>query len=214
MDFLTICRRVNDAVGFQGTVTSVSATGYQATLTQAVKDAYEDIQRYRPDWEFMKRDKTVSVGSSANEYTLATLWGSDTPDLATWKYINYDYKLLRQITYDSYVFQDLTSYTAGKPNYYAIEPYTQSLLITPVDTTYSLDIHYIRDIHLLSENSDTPILPTKFHMAIVYGAIMKLSTFIGNQTLYDTHSANHAMILGQLMRDENPAKTVRKRPVA
>lgn len=214
MNFLTISRRVNDIVGFQGTVSSTSATGYQATLNQAVKDAYEDIQRYRSDWDFRKRHKTINVASTANSYTLASLWGTATPDLATWEYINYDYKRLPQHTYDSYIIQDLSTYTAQEPTGFAIEPYTNSLLIYPVDGVYSMDAHYIRKIHELSGNSSVPILPERHHMLIVYGAVMKLSTFVGNQTLYDTYSLAYSQEMGQLLREENPVKRVRKRPVA
>jgi len=214
MNFLEISRRTSDIVGFQGTVSSVSATGYQATLNQAVSDAYEDIQRYRSDWDFRKRHKSINVSSSANSYTLADLWGLDTPDLATWEYINYDYRRMGRLTYDSYIITDYSAYTAQKPTLFSIEPYTNSLLIAPVDQVYTLDAHYILKLDELSGNTAIPILPERHHMLIVYGAVMKLSTFVGNATLYDTYSLMYTQELGQLMREENPAKKVRKRPVA
>lgn len=215
MNFLTIARRVSDIVGFQGTVSSTSATGYQATLIQAVKDTYEDIQRYRSDWDFRKRHKTLSINSTTESYTLATLWGlGNTVDLDTWQYINYNYSRLPQYTYDSYIIKDLSTYNSQEPVGYAIEPYTQSLLTFPVDQTYTLDGHYIRTIHELSGNSDIPIIPERHHMLIVYGAVMKLSTFVGNDTLFDTYNVSYSQEMGQLLREENPAKSVRKRPIA
>jgi hypothetical protein len=214
MDYLTICQRVNDAVGFQSSITSVDAVGYQATLTQAVKDAYDDVQRYRTDWEFSKRHRSVNVSELSSSYTLTELWSGDTVDLSQWQYINYDYKRIPQMDYDSFVLQDFTTYGASEPRFFAIEPWTKSLLIAPVDQVYTLDVHYLVTLHKLVLNTDVPNVPERHHQLIVYKAIMKLATFVGNITLYDTYALQTAIELGQLMREENPAKAVTKRPIA
>lgn len=214
MNYLEICRRTNDIVGFQSDVASVDTTGYQATLTAAVKDAYEDIQRYRPDWNFMKAKRSINVSNLATEYSLETLWAGDTVDLAEWQYINYDYRRLGFIHYDTFVLTDFSGYNNKEPRGWSVVPATKDLLITPVDQVYTLEAHYIRTLHELSGNNSVPILPKRFHQLIVYSAIMKLSTFVGNLTLYDTYSMKTSMLMGQLMREENPAKVVRKRPLA
>ncbi len=77
-----------------------------------------------------------------------------------------------------------------------------------------MEIHYIRSLDELVANGTIPVLPLRHHQLIIYGAITKLSTFIGNGTLFDTYSMKYAEGMGQLMREENPVKTIRKRPIA
>lgn len=213
MNYLDLCKRVNDLVGFQGVVTSTDTTGYQKVLTGSVRDAWEDIQRYRQEWDFMRGHRQVNVGPTANYYTLDTLWGVDSEDLSQWLHVNYDKDRLIQLSYDTYESMDFGE-ESYKPQYYAIDPVTKGLHISPVDAVYTLDVYYIRELQTLVNNSDIPVLPERFHMAIVYGAVVKLSTFVGNATLYDMYSLKYGEIMGQLMREENPPKFIRKRPVA
>ena len=214
MNFLQICQRVNDVVGFQGQITDVTASGYQAVLTTAVQDSYQDIQRYRPDWEFKKARRSINVSDLQTTYTLQDLWGTDTPDLALYEYINYDFRRMEFIPYEEFVLIDFGDYTPSKPRTYTIEPASKSLIIEPVDQVYTLDLHYIRELDVLTANTSVPVIPERHHQLIVYMAIMKLSTYVGNATLYDTYSVMTATGLGQLMREENPAKVIRKRPIA
>jgi len=214
MNYLEIARRTNDTTGFQGVVNSIDSTGYQSTLMSAIKDAYEDIQRYRPDWDWMKTYRQVNVSDLKQSYTLEELFAGDTVNLAEWLYLNYDYRRMRNIHYDDYMLTDFSGSTAGEPKLFAIDPATKGLLISPVDGPYTLDLHYVRTLDKLVKNTSVPILPARHHQLIVYGAIVKLSTFIGNGTLYDTYSMKYAEGMGQLMREENPAKVIRKRPIA
>jgi len=212
MNYLEICRRTNAIVGFQGTISSVAASGYQETLTTAVRDAFEDIQRYRKDWDWMKATRTINVSSVKEEYTLEELWSGDTVDLSEYRYINYDYDRLQEIAYDQYVGMDFRS--PGLPRLYSTIPWSKNLLISPLDTVYTLNLHYIKTLQELRSNIDVPRLPVRHHQLIVYMAVMKLSTFIGNATLYDTYSDATATAMGQLLREENPYREVRKRPIA
>lgn len=218
MQFLTICQRVHDLVGYQGQFTSVQATGYQATLVQAVKDAYEDVQRYRVDWNYLKSRRDINVSDAAMEYTIAELWGTDTPDFSSYRYINYDNGRrkvrLMEVTYDAYVLMDFSNWNNKEPRVWSYKPWDKSLLISPVDKVYTLDLHYLKKLHQMTSNTDVPIIPDRHHQILVYGAVMKLATFTGDSTLFDTYSVKYAEELGQLMREENPAKRVSKRPIA
>lgn len=214
MTFLEIVRRVNAITGFQGEIKSVDATGYQEVLITAVKDAYEDIQRYRSDWEFMKTSRQISVSDAKEEYTLTELWAGDTVDLANYRFIVYDYKPLTFIPYEDFVLIDYSQYTGGKPNEFTVDPDSKNLIISPVDTNYTMTLHYTRTLDVLSSNTQVPLIPINFHQLIVYMAVMTVSTYLGNPTLYDTYSVKTSITLGQLLRDSNPAKVIRKRPIA
>lgn len=219
MNYLSICQRVHEIAGFQGQFTSVQVTGYQAVVTQSVKDSYEDVQRYRPEWDYMKTHRDINVSDASVSYTLEDLWASETPDLAEYRYINWydpgpgDRKFrLIEVPYDAFILLKFPE--PHDPRLYAVQPWDRTLLISPVDGVYTLDLHYTRTLHELVNNTDEPLVPLRHRQVIVYGALMKLSTFIGNPTLYDTYSVKYAEELGQLLREENPVLTVRKRPVA
>ena len=220
MNYLSICQRVHEIAGFQGQFNTVDTTGYQAVITQAVQDAYEDIQRYRPEWQFTKLRRDVNVSDAATEYPLDELWGTtETSDLASYRYINWydsaksrNHRLI-EINYDTWQFQK-TDRNPGEPRAWAMRPWDKALLITPVDKVYTLTIHYVRDLDELTQNTSVPLIPQRHHQLIVYGALLKVSTFIGNPTLFDTYSLKYAEEMGQLMREENPARVVTKRPIA
>ena len=214
MNFLTICKRVNDIAGFQGVVTSVTPTGYQAVLVQAVKDAYEDIQRFRTEWDFMHKKKSVNVSNATNYYSLADLWGAETPDLAVWRHVNYDYERLTEYSYEAYELVDQEDYEGGEPRFYSIDPATNGLYVSKLDQLYTLEIYYTSTFDELTTATQIPAIPERFHQAIVYGAVMKLATYVGNPTLFDTYARQYAEAMGQLMREQNPPKFVRKMPVA
>ena len=220
MTYLQICQRVHEIAGFQGQFTSVQATGYQAILTQAVRDAYEDVQRYRSDWHWMHVNKDINVDNLKDRYEISDLFGAGDIPFADYLYINW-YKpsttrrvRLKEVPYDAFLFISFTDEQTKEPRLWTQEPTGKALVISPVDQVYTLDLHYIRALDDLTSNTQEPIVPARFHQILVYGALMKLSTYIGNPTLYDEYSVKYAEILGQLMREENPAKTVRKRPVA
>lgn len=192
----------------------MDASGYQAVITQAVTDTYEDIQRYRDDWDFLQAQKTIAVGPSQDIYPLATLWGTETPDLARWKHINYDYRRLQEMEWNTYELYDFSNWTGQKPIYWAWRPYDYALCISPVGTNYSLEMYYYKELDILTLNTSVPIIPTRHHQLLVYGALMKVASYLGNMTLFDTYSIKYAEELGQLMREANPPKRIYKRPIA
>lgn len=219
MQYLTICQRVHDLIGYQGQFTSVQATGYQATITRAVQDAYEDIQRYRVDWQWLKNVRNINVSDASDEYTIDELWGAGNlpHDFSSYRYINWTKdnrtRRLIEVPYDAYMLMDFENFGSYEPRLWSYKPWDKSLLISPVDKVYTLELHYLKTLDRLTNNTDVPLIPERHQQAIIYGAVMKLSTFTGDPTLFDTYSVKYAEELGQLMREENPRKVVTKRPI-
>jgi hypothetical protein len=83
MNFLEICKKVNQVGEFQGDVSSVMATGYQAELVEAVRQSFIDIQLERTNWNFLRRDVTFSITPSTTTYLPTTLLSGDF--LSAWK---------------------------------------------------------------------------------------------------------------------------------
>jgi hypothetical protein len=60
----------------------------------------------------------------------------------------------------------------GYPNVITVSP-TNSLLVSliPDDTSYTISGTYYKGVQTLSSDTDTPEMPDRFHMAIVYLAM-------------------------------------------
>lgn len=210
MNYLQLCQRVHDIAGFQGQFASVDSLGYQAVVARAVEDAYEDIQRYRDDWDFLQAQKDITIGPSQQIYTLSQLGASD---LSIWKYINFNYRRMQEMTHELWSLQDYSNWSGQEPLYWAWRPSDRALCISPVAENSVCTMYYIRTLHALTLNTSVPIIPERHQQLIVYGALMKMSTYLGNMTLFDTYSIKYAEGLGQLMREANPPKSITKRPI-
>lgn len=213
MNFLELCQKVNQFGFFQGSITSVNATGFQETLVDAVRKTWVEIQNERNDWKFLRRNVDISVDTSTTIYTPTTIFG-DTETLGTWdiETILYDYTPLTYVPYDEYIQIDLTK-SSGEPSYFSIRPEDDALLFNTLDNSYTVTAYYNKAPQYLSANTEEPSLPYKHHWVIVYGALVELAVSINNPELYQRHSMLYSKAMGQLMRDQNKAKSIKQRPL-
>lgn len=212
MNYLQLCQHVNLYGGFQGAVSSVNASGYQALLVDAVKKAWVEIQKERPDWDFMYADVSFSLASGTTSYSPTVIFGTSTPEVGTWDRVVYDHSVLRFIPYKEFVLLEDSS--PGKPSFYTIHPATQALVFNSLDGSYSVTAYYTKTPQLLVNNTDTPILPQKHHHIIVYKAVLELAAYVSSAEIYQQNRLNYDRAIGQLYRDHVPAKVMRVRPIA
>lgn len=209
MNFLEIVRKANTFSGLQGDIDSIPfATGLQKTLVEFVNAAYLDIQLLRDNWKWMQK------------YTSTFLWGyASTSQVNTGvnKYYNLYNSEGNELTYIPYLdwlttrSTDLTR--TAIPAYYTIIPETNGLIISPVLDTVTISYVAVIDPEVLTENTQTPKMPERYHFAIVYRAAMDMGYFLGNQEIGNGNAARYDMILSQLMRNQNTPISVRQRPL-
>jgi len=212
MNYLQLCQHVNLYGGFQGTISSVNASGYQALLVDAVRKAWVEIQKERSDWDFMYANVSIPLVLGTATYTPTVIFGTETPEVGTWDRVVYDNKVLRFVPYKDFVLLDASA--ASKPSFYTIEPATQALVFNSVDGSYSVTAYYTKTPQYLINNTDTPILPQKHHHIIVYKAVLELAAYVSSTEIYQQNSLNYDKAMGQLYRDHNPAKAMKVRPLA
>lgn len=213
MNYLKLCQQANLYGGFQGTISSVNASGYQALLVDAVQKAWVDIQNERNNWDFMYTGVDIPITSVTNEYTPADIFGS-TVTLGRWDHrrIIYNYRPLRYIPYADFILiEDVTS---GEPQYFTERPSDQALLFNTVDANYTITAQYTKTPQILINNTDTPSFPVKHHNIIVYAAVLDLAAYVSSTEIYQKNQINYSKAMGQLMRDHVPAKTIKQRPLA
>jgi hypothetical protein len=200
--------------GYQGTLSTVTATGYQATLVNIVANAWVDIQNLRSEWDFLKDNVTLATTIGKSEYTISDIFTTLESNVGKYRGIlGPDQERLRHITHDRYVLDDISNEDSGTIVKYAVHPTTQSLWFNPPDTSTNLDIHYWKKPQVLSVNTDVPLCPTEFHYAIVYQALVDLGIFMGNSDLYTGYGVKASSLVGDLLRHQNPSKSIKTRPL-
>lgn len=215
--FLELCQKVHRLAGYQGTLSSVVATGYQATLVDHVANAWVDIQSLRDDWVFLKRNITLTTVIGQTEYTITDLLANPVSSIGKYRgIIDSNNSVLLNVTYDDYLLDDVANDDAGEPSKYAIHPTTQSVWINPPDAVYNLDVHYYRKPFVMSKNTDVPLVQsnnteavTLVEYAIVYQAVVDFGIFMDRGGLYHGYNAKANAAIGSLMREQCPAKRIR-----
>lgn len=209
--------------GMQGTgpTSVVGATGAEEVLVRFVRQAYVDIQNRREEWDFLLKDKVLTLQPSKGTYSLLDIFATATPEFKKYKrdsfiltdgggrkeYLNY-------IERDSLEAQFLNNEVPGIPRYYTVNPTDKSLIFksTP-NSVYTLNFRYYRSPEVLLTDSQVPSLPISFHNLIVYTAAAKMAVYLGSPEIYQEYSRKAEEMMGQLMRLEVPKKRMRPRPM-
>jgi hypothetical protein len=220
MTFLEICQEANYLCGMQGVVSSVTVTsGYQEILVKFVIDAYNDLQVYRKDWPWMRSSVTFNTVQSTTEYSLQTIVGIGNPiNIKRWVpggiyYLdtnnNNDRVRLYSVSYNRYLTKNMDDDDENKPYAYAEDPIDNHLYLNPPDGVYTIEAHFYTVPTILAANSDVPLCPPSFHRLIAYMGARRMAGFMGNANLYNELTTQADVMLGNLLRAENPAKRVR-----
>lgn len=209
MNFLEIVKKANTFSGLQGEVDSVSfVSGIQKVLVEFVVAAYLDIQLSRDNWAWMQK------------YTSTFLWGSaSTSHINTG--VNKYYTLYNSkgelMTFIPYL-EWLTTRSADLartsiPSYYTIIPETNALIVSPVLDTVTISYVAVIDPEVLSDNTQIPKMPERYHYLIAYKAAMDLGYFLGNQEIGSINAAKYDMLFTKLLRNQNTPTSIRQRPM-
>jgi len=220
MNFINLVQETRNRVGIQGVgPSSIDTTTYEAQVVSAVKDSWLNIQNLRPVWKWMRDTKSFLISQGVSEYTPLTIFGPNHRH-RTWLkdtfYItsNGNKSSLRYVDYDVYINRYINNIVEGPFYEFTIRPYDNALLFPLPDEAYSIDCDYQKSPQELTTDSAVPELPGYFHMAIVYGAVQLYAAAIGFLEVYDEFSTQHAIVLGNLMREQNPRERLKVRGIA
>lgn len=216
MTFLEMCRRLRLEAGISGAgPTSVTGqTGDYEKVVEWVKSAYQDIQNTHDRWLFLQGGFSFNTVAGTQEYT-ATAAGIT--DLATWKfqqdgdmraYSSYgDEQWLEYMPWADFRANYLygsSRETTGKPTTFTVKP-NNALVFYPIPhDAYTIDGEYWKVPDTLSANSDTPIFPARFHMAIVWRALVFYGAKVAAEEAYQHGAKEYDKLMDALERDQLP----------
>lgn len=168
MTFLELCQRLRQDVGAAGTgPASVSGqSGEYARLIGWIRAAWREIQTDRERWRFAWTRGSISVESAFREYALPedfSSWDEDTLYLGD--------RRLRVIPWETFREQFRTP--DGEVRCVSVAPDNTLRLNGYPDADGTLEFEYWRTPQELTEGTDVPRLPSRYHMAIVYRAMIE-----------------------------------------
>ncbi len=219
MNFLALCQRTRIECGISGSgpTAVTSQSGENLRVVNWTNSAWEDIQNHRPNWKFMRFGFTVNTVLNQDSYAYTactdTTLSSAIVNFSSW--LIETFKIYKtSVADESYLYPESYEYWR---NYYRIGTQTASRplhsTITPDDKigigpkpngVYVLSGDYYRRATTMAANTDTPSLPSEFHMAIVWKAVMYYAQYEEAGALYATAEREYKRILRRLEMNQLP----------
>lgn len=189
--FLELCQDLARECGMPATMptTTVSQTGEALRFVEWIKRADLDIQGQWANWNFLWAQHSFSTVSGTRDYTASAPSGSTTPtNLGTWDKTRFLIGTTPLVCYE-YEEWEIYETASGKPTSVIIMPDNSLRLYPNPDGVYTITADYFKAPAELSGNSDTGVIPERFHDIIVYIAITKYAHFeAADEVLQYAHS--------------------------
>lgn len=174
--------RVECGVSGPALTTAQSQTGESGRMVSWVQQAWIDLQTSKEDWLFLRSPFTFNTVASQFQYTAAN---AGLTDFGNWKRdsfrcssVGQSYRDEQLMNYmDWTTFRNLYRYanmrnTTARPVVVSITPEKDLAFGSTPDIAYVIDGEYYTQPVSLTADADTPGIPDRFQMAIVYRAMM------------------------------------------
>lgn len=197
MTYLELCQQLRQEASDVGTgpTAVTNQVGLLGRIVSWVESAYTEIQNRHatePSWRWLRHGFTVATTDGDDSYAYGDCTDSTT-SLAITRFSTWHTKDVynpptvyltssgvgtqTRMTFLSwedfrYIYRVGTQNT-GYPIHISEDP-QQNLVLGPIPNgIYTITGEYIRSAQVLAADSDVPEMPTQFHMAIVYKAMIK-----------------------------------------
>lgn len=196
LTFLQLVQRAYRESGIGGSTGPASVlnqSGRNGDFVKWVLDGYEEIQNLRGNWNFLWRRSTFDLAADDDEYSPTADFGLT--GVAEWVregaciYREADGLASRQQLgfMEWALFRDLPLTPAtGFPTVFCQQPDGQIRYYPMPGEALKVIHEYWLTPQTLSADADVPILPARFHMAIVWKAVMNYAQFNKDWSLFDS----------------------------
>lgn len=216
MNFLQLVNRTRHECGVSGAdLPSVTgATGEAGRIVDWVRSAWVDVQTAHEDWEFMRQPVEFNLTAQQQTYTAAN---AGLTDFGNWKRDSFrcssvgnnyaDEQLLNYMDFTT--FRNLYQYgnmrnTFARPVVVSVTPQKSLAFGSIPDQPYVIVGEYYTAPVELSLDADTPTLPVRFHMMIVYRAMMYYAGYEAAPEVYSRGELEFRRLMNRLEIDQMP----------
>ena len=216
MNLLSLSQRLRSECGVSGTSTSVvNATGEWSRLVNWVITAWEDIQTDYPEWEWMR--KSVSFQTTANKGEYSPTTDLLLTDFGSWRENSFRMYLTSagvgsEMLLGFKEYNEFRDYyllasrktTYSRPTEITVSPSKTLILGLAPDSIYTVSGEYFKNPVTLALDADVPDLPSRFHMAIVYKAMMSYGAYEAASDVYQRGEAQYKQMINKIRYDQLP----------
>lgn len=209
MNFLQICQRTRQEVGYSGTgpASVEGQLGVLAKIVDWVRSAWIEVQQENVYWKFNWATYTSPLTAGQAIIDLKSGWGLKVRKLAGSSL--YVVRLLEngsKYWVPSMPWDDFRRlpYTAarGLPVYYSQAPDGKMHLFpAPMDGLVAV-LEYQKSSQDLLTNGDVPDCPDEYHMAIVWRAVMFACAHDENPSLFQSANVNYRNLVSKMQITE------------
>ena len=211
--YLKLCQRLRSEADVPGTgpTTVIGQTGELLKLIQWLDAAYEDVQNYHPNWTFLEDSISFSTVVGQSVYTPTEAGVTDIltlryDDLRIYSLVG-DEQFLFYEPWDEfrpeYQFASRRTQT-GKPTIVTMKP-NKSVELWPLpDQIYTFDGQYYKKPDIMTADDDEPIMPSNFHLVIVWRALMLYGASEGAPDVYAHGKTEYSKLMRKLEIDQIP----------
>ena len=216
MNYLQLVNRARVECGVSGNAlaTALNQTGENSRFTNWVNTAYVDIQSAKDDWDFLRG--TFSFQTVAQQQNYSPTDVGIASDFGNWKVNSFrccldsnfaDEQLMNFMNFEE--FRNLYRYgsmrtTYSRPVVFSSEP-DKGLAFGPIpDQIYFINGEYFKKPIEFSIDTDTPRIPERYHMIIVYKAMMYYGGFESAPEVFSRGEYEFRRLMDRLHIDQLP----------
>jgi len=220
MTFLELANRLLSEADISGAglITTANQQGEYKQAADYINTAYADIQLQHANWDFLRGDLSFNTINGVNNYSETAI---NLLDLSEWSPETMRiYLTANGIVSEQYLipvewdeFRDLFMFgnariQTGFPTHFTIKPSDNSLTFYPIpDNVYTVEGEYYKAPFTLVNDTDTPIFQARFHMIVVWRALMYFATQLNAQELYAIGNLEYRKLLFKLEQFNCPVPT-------
>lgn len=201
MNFLELCQRLVRETGIAdtGPSTVVGQTGDMQRVVDWVNDAWLMIQSMRKNWRWMWSTGSSTLTAGTYEVTLPAT-------VERIKRVSTGQTYLQELTWNQ-MADAYREVQDGAPSAWAIRPDGVLVFNAKPETTETVTYEYYEVPISMAANIDTPGMPERYHLLIVYAALKDYAQFDVAPELEKKALIAYEMMLADLERDQLPAMT-------
>jgi len=222
MNYLALVNRLRRKCGVTSSADVTTLTGLPEEMNRLadwVNEAWMDIQLKREDWMWMRKSFSFTTTNGQVSYTPTECGITDFGNWATDSIRNY----VTASGTSSEIFMDYQGYEQWRNLYQfsanrgvytrpirvAFKPSDFSLCPGPIAASgYTILGDYYCKPSEMSATTDEPLLPARYHMAIIYRAMMFYGAFEAAQEVFNEGEAEFNRMMHRINRNQLPDVTM------
>lgn len=202
-------------IGYSGTISSVSGQqGEAARVVNWVNDSWLDIQKMRADWRFMLKPMSAAIVSGLSTFQLPTNNLSIKDGTLVLVSASGEKIYPEAVTPEELRrIERVQGSRQGRPEYYSIDESSVLKVFPAAQENYDIEADCYQRPSKMTLNEDEPTLPERFHLGILWHALMSAGGYEEAPNSWQRGSAKWYEYLSDINKSELP-KIKHPRPIA